>query len=144
MRKKGGGLRVCVDYRGVNRDTIPDKYPMPRIDELIDMVGKNQPTVFTSLHLMHGYHQVKMAKESMHKTAFVCHLGQYQYRRMPFGLTNAPATFQRLMSQLFSGKEWEFVTVYLDDVLIASQNITEHLEHVKKVLVQLSEAGLCL
>ena len=87
---------------------------------------------------------MKMAKESMYKTAFVCHLGQYQYRRMPFGLTNAPATFQRLMSQLFSGKEWEFVTVYLDDVLIVSQNITEHLEHVKKVLVQLSEAGLCL
>ena len=63
---------------------------------------------------------------------------------MPFGLTNAPATFQRLMSQLFSGKEWEFVTVYLDDVLIVSQNITEHLEHIKKVLVQLSEAGLRL
>ena len=107
VRKKGGGLRVCVDYRGVNRDTIPDKYPIRRIDELIDMVGKNKPTVFTSLDLMRGYHQVKMAKESMNKTAFVCRLGQYQYRRMPFGLTNAPATFQRLMSQLFSGKEWE-------------------------------------
>ena len=87
------------------------------------MVGRNKPRVFTSLDLMRGYHQVKMAEESKHKTAFVCHLGQYQYRRMPFGLTNPPATFQRLMSQLFSGKEWEFVSVYLDDVLIASQNI---------------------
>ena len=138
------GLRVCVDCRGINKDTIPDKYPIPRIDELIDMVGKHKPIVFTSLDLICGYHQVKMAWESMHKTAFVCHLGQYQYRRMPFGLTNAPATFQRLMSQLFSGKEWEFVTVYLDDVLIASQNIKEHLEHIRKVLVQLSEAGLRL
>ena len=133
-----------MDYRGVNRDTIADKYPIPRIDELIDMVGKNKPNVFTSLDLMHGYHQVKMAKESMHKTAFMCHLGQYQYRRMPFGLTNATATFQRLISQLFSGKEWGFVTVYLDDVLIASRNIAEHLKHVKKVLVQLSEGGLRL
>ena len=77
------------------------------------------------------------------KTAFVCQLGQCQYRKMPFGLTSAPATFQRLMSQLFSSKDWEFVTVYLD-VLIASQNIKKHLEHVEKVLVQLSEAGLRL
>ena len=133
-----------MDHHRVNRDIIPDKYPIPRIDGLIDMVGKNKPTVFTSLDLMCGYHQVKMAKESMHKAAFVCHLGQYQYRRMPFRLTNAPATFQRLMSQLFSGKEWEFVTVYLHDALIASHNITEHLEHVKKVLIQLSETGLHL
>ena len=77
VRKKGGGLRVCVDYRGVNKDTIPNKYPIPRIDELIDMVGRSKPRVFTSLDLMRGYHQVKMAENSKHKTAFVCHLGQY-------------------------------------------------------------------
>ena len=142
VRKKGGGLRVCVDYRGVNKDTIPDKYPIPRIDELIDMVGRNKPQLFTSLDMMRGYHQVKMDDSSKHKTAFVCHLGQYQYRRMPFGLTNAPATFQRLMSQLFAGKEWEFVSVYLDDILIASQNMQEHREHVRQVLLRLSEAGL--
>ena len=142
VRKKGGGLRVCVDYRGVNKDTTPDKYPIPRIDDLIDMVGRSKPRVFTSLDLMRGYHQVKMAEESKHKTAFVCHLGQY--RRMPFGLTNAPATFQRLMSQLFSGGEWDFVSVYLDDVLIASQNMQEHVEHLKKVLQKLNEAGLRL
>ena len=144
VRKKGGGSRVCVDYRGVNKDTIPDKYLISRIDELIDMVGRNKPRVFTSLDLMCGYYQVKMAESSKHKTAFVCHLGQYQYRRMPFGLTNVPATFQRLMSQLFSGKEWEFVSVYLDDVLIASRDIKEHVEHVKKVLLKVSEAGLRL
>ena len=144
VRKKGGGLRVCVDYRGVNKDTIPDKYPIPHIDELIDMVGRNKPRVFTFLDLMRGYHQVKMAESSKHKIAFVCHLGQYQYHRMPFGLTNAPATFQRLMSQLFSGKEWEFVSVSLDNVLIASRDIKEHVEHVKKALLKVSEAGLRL
>ena len=144
VRKKGGGLRVCVDYRGVNKDTVMDKYPIPRIDELIDMVGRRKPRIFTSLDLMRGYHQVRMADDSRHKTAFVCHMGLYQFRRMPFGLTNAPATFQRLMNQLFSGKEWEFVSVYLDDVLIASQSMNEHVEHIKKVLLHLKEAGLRL
>ena len=134
VRKKNGGLRVCVDYRNVNKDTVPDKYPMPRIDELVDMVGRRQPTVFSSLDLMRGYHQVKMSEDAKPKTAFTCHLGLYQYRRMPFGLTNAPATFQRLMSQLFSGPEWDFVFVYLDDILIASASIDEHLKHVEKVL----------
>ena len=144
VRKKGGRLRVCIDYRGINKDTIVDKYPIPRIDELIDLVGRSKPKIFTSLDLMRGYHQVKMDDDSKHKTAFVCHLGLFQFRRMPFGLTNAPVTFQHLMSQLFSGKEWEFVSVYLDDVLIASQSMTEHMEHVQKVLLRLKEAGLQL
>ena len=144
VRKKNGGLRVCVDYRNVNKDTVPDKYPMPRIDELVDMVGRRQPTVFSSLDLMRGYHQVKMSEDAKHKTAFTCHLGLYQYRRMPFGLTNAPATFQRLMSQLFSGPEWDFVFVYLDDILLASASIDEHLKHVEKVLQRLKQAGLRL
>ena len=144
VRKKNGGLRVCVDYRNVNKDTVPDKYPIPRIDELVDMVGRKQPTIFSSLDLMHGYHQVKMSDDDKHKTAFTCHLGLYQYRRMPFGLTNAPATFQRLMAQLFSGPEWDFVFVYLDDILIASASMDEHLEHVEKVLKRLIQAGLRL
>ena len=108
------------------------------------MVGRKQPTIFSSLDLMRGYHQVKMSDDDKHKTAFTCHLGLYQYRRMPFGLTNAPATFQRLMAQLFSGPEWDFVFVYLDDILIASASINEHLEHVEKVLKRLVQAGLRL
>ena len=113
VMKKNGGLRVCINYRDVNKDTEPDKYPMPRIDELVDMVGRKQPAIFSSLDLMWGYHQVKMSEDDKHKTAFTCHLGLYQYRRMPFGLTNVLATFQQLMAQLFSGQEWEFVFVYL-------------------------------
>jgi len=106
-----------------------DKYPIPRVDELNDMVERRKPRIFTSLDLMRGYHQVRMADDSRHKTAFVGHMGLYQFHRMPFGLTNAPATFQQLINQLFSGKEWEFVSVYLDDVLIASQSINKHVEH---------------
>ena len=144
VRKKGGGLHVCVDYRSANKDTVPDCFPMPRIDELVEMVGRTKPRVFSSLDLMRGYHQVRMAEDSKHKMAFTCHLGLYQYRRMPFGLTNAPATFQRLMFQLFSGSEWTFVFVYLDDILVASSSVEEHVLHVRKVLQQIREAGLRL
>ena len=144
VRKKDGGLRVCVDYRGINKDTVPDCFPIPRIDDLIDMVGRCKGKVFTTLDLMKGYHQIRMHSESKEKTAFTCHMGHFQYRRMPFGLTNAPATFQRLMSQLFSGKEWDFVFVYLDDLLIVSKSMSEHLGHLKKVLNRLMEIGLKL
>jgi len=93
---------------------------------------------------MKGYHQIRMDPDSKPKTAFTCHMGLYQYCRMPFGLTNAPATFQRLMNELFSGNTWNFVFVYLDDMLIVSKSFQEHLQHVGKVLTRLEEAGLGL
>ena len=144
VRKKDGNLRVCVDYRGINKDTVSDCFPIPRIDDLIDLVSRYQGTVFTTLDLMKGYHQIRMHPDSKEKTAFTCHMGHYQYRRMPFGLTNAPATFQRLMSQLFCGKNWDFIFVYLDDLLIVSKSVQEHLGHLAKVLDWLDEAGLRL
>ena len=127
VRKKDGTLRVCVDYRQVNKDTVPDRYPMPRVDELVDAIGRRKGKYFTTLDLMKGYHQVKMDEQSKPKTAFTCHQGLYHYRRMPFGLTNAPATFQRLMNKLFSGKGWEQVFVYLDDILIVSASFEDRL-----------------
>ena len=144
VRKKGGGLRVCVDYRALNKDTVQDRFPILRIDELVDMVGRCKATVFSALDLMKGYHQVKMTQEDKEKTAFICPNGLFQYRRMPFGLTNAPATFQRLMTSLFVGNEWPFVFIYLDDILIASRSMEEHVIHVTKVLDKLREAGLRL
>ena len=81
-----------------------------------------------------------MAEDLKHKIAFTCHLGLYQYKRMPFGLTNAPAIFQWLMSQLFTGPEGGFVFVYLDNILVVSRNVDEHVLHVKKVLQHISEA----
>ena len=144
VRKKGGGLRICVDYTALNRDTVPDKYLIPRIDELVDRVGACKAKVFSVLDLMKGYHQVKVRDEDKQKTTFVCHQGLYQYRRMPFGLTNAPATFQRLIDKLFDKKNWPFVFTYLDDILIASKSIEEHFEHVTAVLTKLTEVGLRL
>ena len=144
VRKTDGTLRVCVDYRQVNKDTVPDRYPMPRMDELVDAIGRKKGKYFTTLDLMKGYHQVKMDEHSKPKTAFTCHQGLYQYRRMPFGLTNAPVTFQRLMNKLFSGKGWEQVFVYLDDILIVSASFEDHLRDVGHVLDRLMEAGLRL
>ena len=144
MRKKDGTLRVCVDYRQVNKDTVPDRYPMPRVDELVDAIGRRKGKYFTTLDLMKGYHQVKIEEQSKPKTAFTCHLGHYQCRRMPFGLTKAPATFQRLMNKLFSGKKWESVFVYLDDILVVSAAFDEHLREVGRVLDKLKDTGLCL
>ena len=142
MRKPDGSLRVCVDYHNINKDTILDRYPLPRVDELIDAIGNRKVMYFTTLDLMRGYHQVKMAEGSKEKTAFVCHRGLYQFCRMPFGLTNAPATFQRLMDKLFNG--WSFVFIYLDDILIASKSFAEHITHIMKVLQRLQEVGLKL
>jgi len=93
VRKKDGSLRVCVDYRRINKDTVPDCFPIPRIDDLIDMVGQCEGRVLSTLDLMKGYHQIRMDQDSKEKTAFTCHMGHFQYRRIPFGLTNAPATF---------------------------------------------------
>ncbi len=129
-----------MDYRSINKDTILDRYPLPRVDELLDAIGNQKAMYFTTLDLMRGYHQVKMAEESKEKTALVCHRGLYQYCRMPFGLTNAPATFQRLMDKLFNG--WNFVFIYLDDILIASRSFSEHITHIMQVLQRLQEAGL--
>ena len=144
VRKKTGVLRVCDDYRALNQNTVADRYPIPHVDDLVDMVGKKHAKVFSCLDLMRGYHQVQMEENAMPKTAFTCHLGLYQYRRMPFGLTNAPATFQRLMGKLFGGREWEYVYVYLDDILIASQLVQEHLDHLQKVAQRLRDVGLHL
>ena len=128
-----------MDYCSVNKDTIPDRYPLPRIDELIDAISAQKAVYFTTPDLMRG-DQVKMAEESKDKTAFVCHCGLYQFCRMPFGLTNAPATFQRLMDKLFNG--WSFVFIYLDDILIASRNFKQNILHVIEVLQKWQDVGL--
>ena len=107
--KKDGPLCLCVDNRKLNQDTIPDRYPMPKIDELVDAIGRKKGKYFSTLDMMKGYHQVKMDEQSKCKTAFTCYRGLFQYCWMPFRLINAPATFQRLTDKLFSGQEWDSV-----------------------------------
>ena len=142
VRKKDGSIRLCVDYRRLNNKTTKDSYPLPRIQESFDsLVGAE---FFSTLDLASGYHQIAMAPEDQHKTAFVTPFGLHEFTRMPFGLTGAPATFQRLMNGVMSDFLFNFLLVYLDDLLVYSKTFQEHLEHLEKVLAKLSDTGLKL
>ena len=146
VRKKDGSLRFCVDYRKLNSVTKPDVFPMPRIDDMLDQLGKSK--YFSTLDLASGYWQIRMDPASQEKTAFVTPQGLFEFLVMPFGLTNAPATFQRMMQKLLTGlnpvKGPDFVSVYVDDVLIFSETLEEHIRHLQLVLDKLKGAGLKL
>ena len=132
MQKKDKSLRMCVDYRALNKQTVKNRYALPRIDDLMDqLIGAKY---FTSLDLAQGYHQIWVTPEDVPKTAFRTPLGHFQYLVLPFGLTNAPATFQSTMNELFRVHLGKLVLVYLDDILVYSRTPDEHVTHVKEVL----------
>ena len=146
VRKKDGTLRFCVDYRGLNSVTKLDQFPLPRIDDLLDQLGRSR--YFTTLDLASGYWQIRVDKPSREKMAFITHHGLFEFCVMPFGLTNAPAVFQRLMQKVLSDLKTDdgrdFAEVYIDDVLIFSETLEEHLQHIRLVLERLKKAGLKL
>jgi hypothetical protein len=131
VQKKDGSLRMCVDYRALNKLTVKNRYALPRIDDIFDKLQGAK--WFTSLDLAQGYHQIRISEEDVPKTAFRTPIGHYQYKVLCFGLTNAPATFQSVMNDMFKGSE-EFCCVYMDDILIFSKTEREHIWHVQRIL----------
>lgn len=140
--KADGTLRFCFDYRRLNLATMKASYPIPRMDECIDSLG--DAGIFSTLDCNAGYWQIPLRKEDRDKTIFICHSGTYRYIRIPFGLTKAPATFQRTLDILLSPFKWKHCLVYLDDVIIHSRDVEEHIGHVDAILSTLHRAGVSL
>lgn len=140
--KKDQSIRLCVDYRKLNIKTVRDAFPLPRIDESLDAL--HGAKYFTTLDLASGFHQIAMHEDDRHKPAFSTPFGLYEYTRMPMGLCNSPATFQRLMQQIFNDSAFQILLTYLDDLIGYSKTIDEHLERLDKVFTKLKEHGLKL
>ena len=139
--KKDGSRRMCIDYRSLNEGTVRDSYPLPLIDEIFDRVGDAK--IFTKLDLRSGYHQMLLHPDDTHKTAFRTPLGAFEFLVLPFGLCNAPGGFVRMMDKVFP--PWQhktFLAVYIDDLLIFSKTMKDHVKHLRIVLSQLRESEL--
>jgi hypothetical protein len=140
VKKPGGGLRFCVDFRKLNAITRRDQYPLPLIDETLARLSRAK--IFTKLDIRQAFYRIRMDPASEDLTTFRTRYGSYKYKVVPFGLTNGPATFQHYMNDILMEYLDDFCTAYLDDILIYSDNPLEHEEHVRKVLLRLRKAGL--
>jgi hypothetical protein len=138
--EKDGIKRMCNDYKSLIEVTIKNKYPLPRIEDLFDQL--RGVSIFSKIDLRSGYHQLKIQPLDIPKTTFITKYGMYEFTVMSFDLTNAPAYFMYVMNSVFMDYLDKFVVVFIDDILIYSQNEQEHEEHLRKVLQRLRDCQL--
>jgi len=132
VKQKDGAFRLCIDYRQLNKVTVKNRYPLPRIDDLFDQLKGTR--VFSKIDLRSGYHQLRIREQDIQKTAFRTRYGHYEFSVMPFGLTNAPAMFMDLMNWVFRPYLDQYVVVFIDDILVYSNSHLEHKQHLRVVL----------
>lgn len=133
-------MRMCIDYRALSKNTIKNRYPIPRIDKLMDELRGAK--YFSKIDLRSGYHQIQVREQDVPKTTFRCHYGHYEFLVIPFGLTNALATFQSCMNHTFKQQLKKFLLVFFDDILIYNRSWEEHLQHLEEVLSILGDQQL--
>lgn len=142
VAKKTGGYRLCVDYRSLNANTISEKFPVPLIqDQIARLKGAKY---FSSLDMASGYHQVPIHPDSIEKTSFITYDGTWEYLAVPFGLKNAGSAFQRTVLEALGKLAYEYVVVFIDDILIVSENLEEAFSRLEIVLKVLTDAGFSL
>jgi hypothetical protein len=124
VKKKDGSMRMCIDYRNLNVMIVKNKYPLPRIDDLLDQL--KDAKFFSKIDLRSGYHQMKIRSEDIPKTTFVTRYGRYEFTVVSFGLTNAPAYFMNMMNKVFMDELDKFMVVFIDDILVYSSTAEEH------------------
>jgi hypothetical protein len=130
MKERDGTLRLCIDFRQLNKVTIKNKYPLSRIDDLFDQLKDSK--IFSKIDLRLGYHQVRIKKEYIINTSFRTRYGHYEFTVVPFGLSNAPVVFMCLMNGVFRDYLYKFVIIFLDDILIYSKSKEEHVNHLRR------------
>ena len=140
VKKKDGNLQMCIDYRQINKVTVKNKYPLPRIEDLFDQL--KEASVFSKIDLRSRYYQLRVKEVDVSKTAFRTRYGHYGFLVMPFGLTNASEAFMDLMNRVFRPYVDQFVVVFIDDILVYSKDAQEHEQHLKIVLQKLREKKL--
>ena len=140
VKKKDGSMRLCIDYRQLNKVTVRNNYPLPRIDDLFYQL--QGASVFSKIDLRTGYHQLKIKDEDVSKTSFRSRYGHYEFIVLPFGLTNAPAAFMDLMNRVFKPYLDSFIIVFIDDILIYSRSREEHSTHLRLALQVLRQEKL--
>nr|GFB47026.1 putative reverse transcriptase domain-containing protein [Tanacetum cinerariifolium] len=140
VKKKDGPFRMCIDYRELNKLTVKNRYPLPRIDDLFDQLQGS--SVYSKTDLRLGYHQLRVREQDVSKIAFRTRYGHYEFQVMPFRLTNAPAVFMDLINRVCKPYLDKFVIVFIDYILIYSKNEKEHKEHLKAILELLKKEKL--